>query len=94
MTAKQFIVIAYDITDDKKRQKVAKLLETSGERCNFSVFECLLAESKIKILQKKIDQIINKKTDCVLFYYLCKSCIEKSEVMGRNQNRREEIVWV
>ena len=39
---KKFVVIAYDIVDDKHRTKISKLLEGYGERVNYSVFECML----------------------------------------------------
>lgn len=36
---KQFIVVAYDISDDKRRQKIAKILLNYGVRSNYSVFD-------------------------------------------------------
>jgi len=35
-------VIAYDLSDDRERLRVAKVLEGFGERVQGSVFECLL----------------------------------------------------
>ncbi len=52
---KQFMVVAYDIADDRRRQKIAKVLEQFGLRCNESVFECLLTEAKI---QKMVQSLI------------------------------------
>ena len=43
---KQFVVVAYDVADNRRRQKIAKTLEQYGLRCNESVFECLLTEAK------------------------------------------------
>ena len=44
MKRKHFYVVTYDIGDDKRRQKVVKLLESIGTRMNFSVFECMLTD--------------------------------------------------
>ena len=32
--------VAYDITDDKRRNRVAKILKDFGTRIQYSVFEC------------------------------------------------------
>ena len=91
---KQFVVVAYDISDDKRRQKIAKALVNFGVRSNFSVFECVLTESQVKTMQKQLNKMADPKTDCILYYYLCKSCVGKREVFGRQLGYRSEIVWV
>jgi len=40
------IVVAYDIIDDKRRNRVAKTMEDYGTRVQYSVFECVLEEEK------------------------------------------------
>lgn len=91
---KQFVVVAYDITNDKRRQKIAKALETYGIRSNFSVFECVITESQLKAMQVKLNKIADPHSDCILYYYLCKLCVGKREVFGRQLGIRSEIVWV
>jgi CRISPR-associated protein Cas2 len=39
-------VISYDIPDDKRRKKIADLLEGYGQRVQYSVFECQLNREK------------------------------------------------
>ncbi len=42
-----FVVVAYDIPDDKRRLKVMNtLLDYGGTRVNYSVFECMLPINK------------------------------------------------
>jgi CRISPR-associated protein Cas2 len=91
---KQFIVVAYDISDDRRRQQVAKTLTNFGVRCNFSVFECALTESQIKTMQKRLNKIADPQGDSILYYYLCKSCLIKREVFGQQSGLRSEIVWI
>lgn len=38
-------VVAYDVSDDKERHQVSKVLEGFGERVQGSVFECVLSVS-------------------------------------------------
>jgi len=42
-------VVAYDITNDKRRKKLSDLLETYGVRVNYSVFEIELNETKKEV---------------------------------------------
>lgn len=76
------ILITYDISDDKRRNKIASILEGYGNRVNFSVFECILSQTKLNKLTKEIQSIIDKK-DNIRFYYLCQNCIKKSFFIGR-----------
>lgn len=39
-------VVAYDITNDKRRKKLSDLLDTYGTRVNYSVYEIELNETK------------------------------------------------
>jgi CRISPR-associated protein Cas2 len=77
-----FLVVAYDISDDRRRSKVAKILEGHGTRCNYSVFECVLTESNIKKLKSKLKKYCDRETDSILYYYLCKVCIGNKEYQG------------
>jgi len=94
MQTKQFYVIAYDITSDRRRQKVAKTLETYGMRCNFSVFEVMVTEMQMAKIQKALKKIIDPSVDSILYYYLCKSCVGKRDGIGRKVEVVEEVIVV
>lgn len=53
------VVITYDISDNKKRNKFSKLLLSYGVRVQKSVFECRLNKKKIKNLINDIEKIID-----------------------------------
>jgi CRISPR-associated protein Cas2 len=72
-----FCVIAYDIQEDRKRTKIAKLLEKYGYRINYSVFECMLTEKQYGTLQEQIRSKINPKEDTVIYYPICMDCFAK-----------------
>ncbi|MDP3453139.1 MAG: CRISPR-associated endonuclease Cas2 [Bacteroidales bacterium] len=91
---KQFIVVAYDISDDRRRQKVVKILVNYGVRSNYSVFECVLTETQVNTMKNRLEKIVESKSDCVLYYYLCKSCVVKRESVGRVCKDGTEVVWV
>lgn len=58
---KQFVLIIYDITDNKRRTKFAKLMEGYGKRVQKSAFEAMLSEKKYDKLIKEIPNYIDSK---------------------------------
>lgn len=78
---KNFIVVAYDISDDKRRNSVMKLLEKVGKRINLSVFECMVTDSTLVRLKQDIDRKINNKEDRVAIYPICINCYSKIEYL-------------
>ena len=77
-----FVLISYDIEDDKKRTKVSKLLENYGTRVQYSVFECLINMEQLKTIKEKTKKIINLETDSIRFYSICDSCVNRIEIVG------------
>lgn len=74
---KKFVVIAYDISKVKTRNKVIKLVLKYGGRVNLSVFECMLTENQLLQLKTDIQKYIDYKTDQIVFYTLCVDCFTK-----------------
>ena len=74
MKHKHFYVVAYDIGDDKRRDKVVKLLESIGTRMNFSVFECMLTDIQYRNMCERLAKIVVKREDRVNIYPLCAEC--------------------
>ncbi len=76
-------VISYDITDDKRRTKVARILEGVGQRVQYSVFECDLTPSQYGKVQHKINKALRPDDgDNVRIYRLCAACIKTIEIIG------------
>jgi CRISPR-associated protein Cas2 len=73
-----FVIVCYDIPDDKKRNKISQILEGYGERVQFSVFECDIKAEHMEKLKEKLIKVLNDE-DSVRYYYLCGECIKKVE---------------
>ena len=54
-----FIVISYDIKDDKRRSKIFKVLKNFGQWMQFSVFECELDKANFLRLKDRLDHLID-----------------------------------
>lgn len=77
-----FYVVTYDIPSDKRRKKVANLLEGYGRRVQYSVFECVLSASKFDELRDRLYKCIKLGEDNVRFYPLSRHTLAGVTVWG------------
>jgi len=78
-------VIAYDVSENARRARVAKLLESVGERVQGSVFEADLNEKTLSRVQQKLAKVIDAETDGVRFYRLCGECAREVRIVGQSR---------
>jgi len=75
MAAKRWrYVIVYDITDDRRRTKIAHVLEAHGDRVQYSVFECHLRDEQFETLWKELGELMERAEDSLRAYRLCAGC--------------------
>ena len=60
-------MIAYDICDDRRRQRVAKVLLSYGDRVQFSVFVADGGRVKLARMKRSVVTRIDATEDSVLF---------------------------
>lgn len=75
-------IIAYDISNDKRRSKVHKALSGFGEWTQFSLFECFLTDKDLVQLRAKLDDSIDPEHDSVRFYPICEGCQKSVQTIG------------
>jgi CRISPR-associated protein Cas2 len=85
MADRAFYVVAYDVTDDRRRAKIARYLEAMGERVQGSVFEAYLTAAELEKLLRKLTKVMNEEEDSVRVYILCGACREKVRTVGRGR---------
>ena len=77
-----FVVVSYDVVDDRKRTKIAKAMKSYGERVQKSVFECRIDDQQFIRMKKTLESIMDMNEDSVRFYFLCKGCVDRIEISG------------
>jgi CRISPR-associated protein Cas2 len=75
-------VIIYDIADDRRLVKVAKLMENYGVRVQKSVFEAVADLPTIQKLRSEVLAIINPEEDSVIYFDICSSDWQKQMKFG------------
>lgn len=94
MRAKKiFCVVAYDISDDKRRYKVAKILTRHGKRINNSVFECMFTDAQFKKTEEQLAKLIDRDDDSVVYYPICVDCFTKA-VYQPERRSNDRLVMV
>lgn len=89
-----FIAVCYDISDDKKRAKVAHKLKDYGIRVQKSVFECILNEEKLKEMIEIITKDIDEEEDTLRIYQICETCKKKIKIYGFGKLTEDEEVYI
>lgn len=69
------VLITYDVNTETeggrtRLRKVAKQCKNFGQRVQNSVFECVLDPSQMKLLQTRLEEIINLEKDSLRYYYM------------------------
>jgi CRISPR-associated protein Cas2 len=77
-----FVVVSYDIPDNKRRRKIMKTMEGFGYRAQYSVFECRLTAQQLARLRERLEALIVEEQDDVRFYLLCKQCVPRIVLLG------------
>ncbi|NMB54848.1 MAG: CRISPR-associated endonuclease Cas2 [Leptolinea sp.] len=77
-----FYVLAYDISCDKRRAKVAKLLESTGNRVQGSVFEAWFTQNELERVVIRSQKILLEKEDSLRIYFICEECRAKIQMKG------------
>jgi CRISPR-associated protein Cas2 len=65
--ARRFTLVSYDISDDRRRDRVSKVLLGFGDRVQYSVFCCALSPRERIQLADKLRPHINHREDQILF---------------------------
>jgi len=74
-----FIVVCYDIPDDKRRTRLFKRLHQFGSPVQYSVFECLVDDKGLERLRQMVRRTIKPALDHVRYYHLCAACQTRIE---------------
>jgi CRISPR-associated protein Cas2 len=73
------VIIAYDISSNRRRQKVADILTDHGQRVNKSVFECAITQREFEALKAQLRPLSTGRKDRIVYYRLCHRCYSRRE---------------
>ena len=59
-------LVSYDVSDDKRRNGIFRMLMGNGDHVQFSVFLCELNDRELAALKGRLRQTVNHRQDQVL----------------------------
>jgi len=89
-----FIIVAYDIVENKRRTHVMKTLKGYGFHVQKSVFECYLNERQLRRLKAIIGGIIDNNEDSVRFYRLPEELADQVDILGLGEVSKNQMVII
>ena len=89
---KQFVLIIYDIVDNKKRIKFSKMLEGYGKRVQKSAFEAMLSSKSYNKLMEEIPKYVSVRSteDSVRIYRIT----GKGKVISWGDTPEEDVILI
>lgn len=88
---KSLVVVIYDVSNDKRRTRIGKVLESYGFRVQRSAFECLLTKRGYEKMVKRLENII-AKDDMMRIYKLTKNADVR--IWGKVKETKEDDVVI
>ena len=82
----QRYIIAYDIKDDSRRIRVSKLLQSYGNRLQYSVFLMEMREVRLVRMEERLHTLINGAEDSVVIARLDDAKTSESNVFIGSRN--------
>lgn len=89
-----FIVVAYDIPDDRRRTRLYKGLSHFGTPVQESVFEFHLTAGEFVKMKRIVAGIINDSLDQVRYYHLCESCRRRIEATSSSRMTADPLAII
>lgn len=88
-----FVLVIYDIVENRTRSKLAKALEGFGVRVQYSAFECHLTLSELAEMNKQIMPLIDPDEDSLRVYRMPSTT--KIDTIGRiGRTYHEDVVVI
>jgi CRISPR-associated protein Cas2 len=87
-------LISYDIVDNRRRNKVLKLLKGYGTRVQRSVFECRLSGQEFAVLGRELRALIDADGDSVRCYRLDAETARRITIYGVGEVTAEPTHWL
>ena len=75
-------VICYDLTDDRRRDRLAKTLLDYGKRIQHSVFVAHLDDELLERMMARVRGVIEDREDRVHVFAMCGTCEGKVIALG------------
>ncbi|MBU1055691.1 MAG: CRISPR-associated endonuclease Cas2 [Proteobacteria bacterium] len=76
------MIVAYDIADEKRLARVAKIIKDYGIRVQKSIFELEIDSNTFAEMKSRVEKQIVPEEDGVKYFPVCEKCAGTLEIIG------------
>ena len=77
------MIVAYDIAEPRRLNKVAKVVKDYGVRVQKSIFEVDVDGRRFTEMKTRVEEVIEASEDGVKYLPLCEKCSGTVEIIGQ-----------
>lgn len=77
------MIVAYDIADEKRLARVAKVIKDYGIRVQKSIFELEISPLTFTEMKARVEKEMVPEEDGVKYFPLCEKCAGTLEIIGQ-----------
>ena len=77
------MIVAYDIADPRRLNRVAKTVKDYGIRVLKSIFEVNVDGNRFIEMKARLEEVIEASEDGVKYFPLCEKCAGTAEIIGQ-----------
>ena len=77
------MIVAYDIANEKRLAKIAKIISDYGVRVQKSIFEVSTNHRVFTEMKERVELVIIPEEDGVKYFPLCEKCAGTVEIIGQ-----------
>ena len=87
------VVVAYDVSEDRRRSRLAAVLQAYGDRIQRSVFLATLDAGTLQEITERAGEIVDLEVDSVYFFRQCGRCWDSVGILGQATAAPPEYYW-
>lgn len=88
------IVAAYDVSEDRRRARLAARLQQWGDRVQRSVFVLRIEAADLTALMEQAKKIIDLDRDSLWFWRQCDPCDSEAIAVGQTRPLDSPKYWI
>ncbi len=90
----ELVLVAYDSPHNRRRRRIARVLNDFGERWQYSVFECWIAPDDRARITRRIHREVDVKFDRVAVVPVPQEAVVSANHLGLSTWRRPPPFWI
>ncbi len=91
---KKNYIVGYDISDQRRLARVAKVMKSFGGRIQYSFFHCFISDSQKKKMLERLKKEIHQQEDQVVVIPVTERQLNEIECVGYKLNLQAEGIII